>query len=51
LTEAALEGREDRLIGLKENVIIGRLIPVEGKPMELTPVESVVTVEEAPLAA
>jgi DNA-directed RNA polymerase subunit beta' len=31
LTEAALEGREDSLIGLKENVIIGRLIPVEGK--------------------
>ncbi|MCL5438371.1 MAG: DNA-directed RNA polymerase subunit beta' [Patescibacteria group bacterium] len=30
LTEAALEGREDKLIGLKENVIIGRLIPVEG---------------------
>ncbi|MBI2074853.1 MAG: DNA-directed RNA polymerase subunit beta' [Candidatus Levybacteria bacterium] len=34
LTEAALEGREDKLIGLKENVIIGRLIPVEGKPAE-----------------
>lgn len=31
LTEAALEGREDRLIGLKENVIIGRLIPVDAK--------------------
>src|SRR5581483_9953868 len=30
LTEAALEGREDNLIGLKENVIIGRLIPVDG---------------------
>lgn len=28
LTEAALEGREDDLIGLKENVIVGRLIPV-----------------------
>jgi DNA-directed RNA polymerase subunit beta' len=28
LTDAALLGREDRLIGLKENVIIGRLIPV-----------------------
>jgi DNA-directed RNA polymerase subunit beta' len=28
LTEASLLGREDRLIGLKENVIIGRLIPV-----------------------
>ena len=31
LTEAALEGRVDNLIGLKENVIIGRLIPVEGR--------------------
>lgn len=30
LTDAALEGAEDRLTGLKENVIIGRLIPVEG---------------------
>jgi DNA-directed RNA polymerase subunit beta' len=28
LTEASLLGREDRLVGLKENVIIGRLIPV-----------------------
>ncbi len=27
LTQASLLGREDRLIGLKENVIIGRLIP------------------------
>ncbi|HZQ29485.1 MAG TPA: DNA-directed RNA polymerase subunit beta', partial [Patescibacteria group bacterium] len=35
LTEAALEGAEDRLIGLKENVIIGRLIPVEGSPQEV----------------
>ncbi|PIP74580.1 MAG: DNA-directed RNA polymerase subunit beta' [Candidatus Levybacteria bacterium CG_4_9_14_3_um_filter_35_16] len=34
LTEAALEGAEDKLIGLKENVIIGRLIPVEGKAIE-----------------
>lgn len=30
LTEAALEGREDKLLGLKENVIIGRLISVSG---------------------
>ncbi|MBI3576918.1 DNA-directed RNA polymerase subunit beta' [Candidatus Gottesmanbacteria bacterium] len=29
LTDAALEGREDHLLGLKENVIIGRLIPVD----------------------
>ena len=42
LTEAALEGAEDKLVGLKENVIIGRLIPVEGKPVE---VEEVATDE------
>jgi DNA-directed RNA polymerase subunit beta' len=29
LTDAALEGAEDKLVGLKENVIIGRLIPVD----------------------
>ena len=27
LTEAAVSGKEDRLDGLKENVIVGRLIP------------------------
>ncbi len=27
LTDAATEGKQDRLLGLKENVIIGRLIP------------------------
>lgn len=27
LTQSAVEGKEDRLLGLKENVIIGRLIP------------------------
>lgn len=27
LTEAAIKGKEDRLIGLKENVILGKLIP------------------------
>ena len=31
LTEAALEGAEDKLVGLKENVIIGRLIPVDSE--------------------
>jgi DNA-directed RNA polymerase subunit beta' len=34
LTDAALEGAEDKLVGLKENVIIGRLIPVEGNVVE-----------------
>jgi DNA-directed RNA polymerase subunit beta' len=27
LTEAAVAGKLDKLIGLKENVIVGRLIP------------------------
>ena len=27
LTDAAIEGKVDRLLGLKENVIIGKLIP------------------------
>ena len=27
LTEAAVSGKEDSLVGLKENVIVGRLIP------------------------
>ncbi len=31
LSEAALEGKEDMLLGLKENVIIGRLIPTEAE--------------------
>jgi DNA-directed RNA polymerase subunit beta' len=31
LTDAALAGKEDKLLGLKENVIIGRLIPVDSE--------------------
>ena len=27
LTEAATQGKRDQLVGLKENVIVGRLIP------------------------
>jgi len=38
LTEAALEGKKDNLVGLKENVIIGKLIPTDEesakKPLE-----------------
>jgi DNA-directed RNA polymerase subunit beta' len=33
LTEAAIDGREDNLVGLKENIIIGKLIPA-GTGME-----------------
>jgi DNA-directed RNA polymerase subunit beta' len=55
LTDASLEGAEDKLIGLKENVIIGRLIPVEGiDPVEETNNEIVAPVpapEEVPVEA
>ena len=27
LTEASVQGKRDKLVGLKENVIVGRLIP------------------------
>jgi DNA-directed RNA polymerase subunit beta' len=36
LTDAALRGKEDRLLGLKENVIIGRLIPVTADTAKLS---------------
>lgn len=36
LTSAALLGREDGLVGLKENVIIGRLIPVTPESASLS---------------
>ena len=35
LTDAALEGKTDRLLGLKENVIIGKLIPAATGPPPL----------------
>jgi DNA-directed RNA polymerase subunit beta' len=50
LTDASIEGKIDRLLGLKENVIIGKLIPaatglkkyrsVEIKPSEKVPAEA-----------
>ncbi len=36
LTEAAIDGRSDSLLGLKENIIIGKLIPA-GTGMERLP--------------
>ena len=44
LTDAALEGKRDRLAGLKENVIIGKLIPAATglkryRSVEIEPVE------------
>lgn len=35
LTDAALSGKEDKLLGLKENVIIGRLIPVDAERAQI----------------
>ncbi len=37
LTTASLEGAEDHLVGLKENVIVGRLIPVRQELINRTP--------------
>ena len=44
LTDAALEGKRDKLVGLKENVIIGKLIPAATglrhyRTLEIEPVE------------
>jgi DNA-directed RNA polymerase subunit beta' len=41
LSEAALVGKKDRLLGLKENVIIGRLIPVDAERASLSYKQSV----------
>lgn len=39
LTDASLQGRVDDLIGLKENVIVGRLIPVRTELMDKNKLE------------
>ncbi len=54
LTDAALEGKRDRLVGLKENVIIGKLIPAATglkhyRSMTIEPTEPFVQAEEAVL--
>ena len=46
LTDAAIEGKIDRLVGLKENVIIGKLIPAATglkryRSIEISPAEKV----------
>jgi DNA-directed RNA polymerase subunit beta' len=51
LTDAALEGKRDRLVGLKENVIIGKLIPAATglkhyRTLEIEPVEPAQAPEE-----
>ena len=35
LTEAAIKGKVDHLLGLKENVIIGKLIPCRLRPGQI----------------
>jgi DNA-directed RNA polymerase subunit beta' len=61
LTEAAVQGKEDDLRGLKENVIVGRLIPAgtgyayhekraARKAQELSEADMSVSVDEAALA-
>ena len=49
LTEAAIKGKVDPLFGLKENVIIGQLIPAGTgmKNPEINPIEETVQVETA----
>jgi DNA-directed RNA polymerase subunit beta' len=47
LTDAAIEGKIDRLLGLKENVIIGKLIPAATglkryRTIEIAPAEPIV---------
>jgi hypothetical protein len=49
LTEAAIEGKSDSLIGLKENVIIGKLIPAGTGMVRYRSVTPVLT--EIPSAA
>ncbi len=53
LTDAAIEGKVDHLLGLKENVIIGKLIPAATglkryRAIEITPTETVI--RETPAA-
>jgi DNA-directed RNA polymerase subunit beta' len=47
LTEAAIKGATDRLIGLKENVIIGRLIPARSLAFDELPKPPVLEEAEA----
>jgi DNA-directed RNA polymerase subunit beta' len=54
LTDAALEGKRDRLVGLKENVIIGKLIPAATglkryRSLTIEPTEPIAPAEETVL--
>jgi DNA-directed RNA polymerase subunit beta' len=47
LTEAAIHGKVDRLVGLKENVIIGKLIPAQCYACKEATEERVAQIAEA----
>ncbi|MBM3173092.1 MAG: DNA-directed RNA polymerase subunit beta', partial [Chloroflexi bacterium] len=47
LTEAAIWGKTDRLVGLKENVIIGRLIPSRPLSLDEEPAQGLLLAEQA----
>jgi DNA-directed RNA polymerase subunit beta' len=51
LTEAAIKGKRDPLIGLKENVIIGKLIPAGTGMKHYNRVDIVSNEEETPVSA
>jgi DNA-directed RNA polymerase subunit beta' len=51
LTEAAIWGKTDKLLGLKENVIIGKLIPSQALPMAEEAESEAPQVEEGESAA
>jgi len=50
LTEAAIYGKVDNLIGLKENVIIGKLIPAQCSACKEAVEEKAMRLEEAEAA-
>jgi DNA-directed RNA polymerase subunit beta' len=47
LTEASIHGKVDRLVGLKENVIIGKLIPARCRPCQEAEEEAHAAAEKA----
>src|SRR5699024_7780764 len=46
LTDAAIKGKKDELLGLKENVIIGKLIPAGTGMQRYRKIESELAVDE-----
>ena len=47
LTDAAIKGKVDRLVGLKENVLIGKLIPAGSGLMAYRDFQTIAAPEEA----